>query len=183
MGLASASNFSLILTRLTYRYILTSTALTEPERNITFTASDEIGEGNSVTATIDPREPNAEPPVFSSSAYAANIDENVGEGTTINIVQSIFATDPEGRPVAYSLSPSSETFVIDSSTGVVSVVNNTALDYEQTANFELTVVATDQDPVDPLSAEVVLTINLTTLMTIIQGLSNKYSLLKFLKRC
>ena len=89
-------------------YNLTSTALTEPERNITFTASHEIGEGNSVTATIDPREPNAEPPVFSSSAYAANIDENAGEGTTINIAESIFATDPEGRPVAYSLSPSSE---------------------------------------------------------------------------
>ena len=164
-GLAAASNYSLVLTGLTYRYNLTSSALTEPERNITFTASDEVGEGNSVIATIDPREPNAEPPVFSSGAYAANIDENAGEGTTINIpvVESISATDPEGRPVTYSLSPSSETFAIDSSTGVVSVVNNTALDYEQTAIFELTVVAADQDPVGPLSAEVVLTINLNNI--------------------
>ena len=45
----------------------------------------------------------------------------------------------------------------------MSVVKNTALDYEQTANFELTVVAADQDPVDPLCAEVVLTINLNNI--------------------
>ena len=155
-GLAAPSNFSLVLAGLAYRYNLTSSALSDPERNITITAYDEVGAGNTLTALIEPREPNADAPVFSQSTYTATVEENAAVGTVVS--QNIQATDPEGRAVAYSLSPSSTTFAIDSVTGVVSVTNNTALDFEAVADFELTVVATDQDPISPLSAEATLSV-------------------------
>ena len=154
---ASAANYSTVLELLSYRSNLTSSALSEPQRNVTITAYDEVGAGNTLTALIELRIPNQDAPVFTENAtYSVSLPENSAAGTEIDVVS---ATDPEGRTVVYSMT--SAVFAIDSDTGVVRVTDSSALDYEDRRAFELTIVASDQDPFSPLTSEATLTITLT----------------------
>lgn len=156
---ASSANFSRVLSTLSYRSNLMSSALSDPQRNVTITAHDEVGPGNTLTALIELRVPNEQAPIFTEDAtYAVSIAENTALGTEIT---SVSATDPEGRSVAYSTS--STEFSIDSSTGVVSVLDSSALDYDVTTSFVLTIVASDEDPFSPMSSEATLTITLTNI--------------------
>ena len=155
---ASAANYSTVLELLSYRSNLTSSALSEPQRNVTITAFDVVGAGSTLTALIDLRVPNQYAPVFTEPTYSLSLQENTLAGT--EILDSVSAVDPEGRTVAYSLT--SNVFAIDASTGVVRVTDSSALDYEDGINFvELTVAASDQDPFSPLTSEATLSISLT----------------------
>ena len=157
---ASAANFSVVLAGLSYRSNLSSSALSDPQRNVTITAYDQVGAGNTLTALLDLRVPNQGAPVFTQNgAYTASTAENSAVGTEISV--TISAADPEGRTVTYSLSESSTTFAIDAATGIVTVADNTDLDYEDRTEFGLTIVASDGDPISPLTAEATLTIALT----------------------
>lgn len=154
---ASAANYSTVLEVLSYRSNLTSSALSEPQRNVTITAYDEVGAGNTLTALIELRVPNQYPPVFTQNAvYSFSLPENSAAGTEMNLVSAV---DPEGRAVAYSLT--SQVFAVDADTGVVRVTDSSALDYEERRNFELTIVASDQDTFSPLTSTAMLTITLT----------------------
>ena len=154
---ATAANFSRVLRTLSYRSNLTSSALSDPQRNVTITAHDQVGPGNTLTALIDLRVPNQQAPTFTDDAtYAVSIAENTAFETQIT---SVSATDPEGRSVAYSTG--SSVFAVDSSTGVVSVLDSSALNYEFTTSFVVTIVASDEDPFSPMSAEAMLTVTLT----------------------
>ena len=155
---ASAANFSVVLAVLSYRSNLTSSALTEPQRNITITAYDNIGPGNTLTALIELRVPNQKAPVFTQSGvYNASIEENSADGTEIDVI--VLATDPEGRSVTYSAS--STVFAVDSVTGVVNIIDSNAVDYEDRTSFDLIITASDGDLFSPLTSEATLTIYLT----------------------
>ena len=51
-------------------------------------------------------------------------------------------------------------FAIDDFTGVLNVIDSGALDYEDRTQFELTIVASDDDPISPLTSEATLTVTL-----------------------
>lgn len=156
---ASATNYSAVLELLEYRSNLTSVALSDPQRNVTITAYDEVGPSNTQTALIQLRVPNQDAPVFTSNAsYSVSLEENSPVGTEINVVS---ATDPEGRAVTYSLLENDDAFAIATESGVVTVTDSDALNYEDRRSFELTIVASDQDPFSALASEATLTIALT----------------------
>ncbi len=81
---------------------------------------------------------NDTPPVFSQPNYTFNVDENVVNGT---IVGSVMATDPDGGDVTYSLMGTSDTFTLDSNTGMITTKAD--LNFETTAVYDLTIIATD----------------------------------------
>ena len=156
---ASAANYSTVLENLSYRSNLTSSALSEPPRNVTITAFDAVGPGNTLTALIELLLPNQEAPIFTENAtYAASLAENSPDGTEIDLIS---ATDPEGRSVSYSAT--SSVFAIDEVTGVVMVTDSSALNYEDRRSFELTITASDGDPFTPLTSEATLIITLTNI--------------------
>ena len=156
---ASAANYSTVLALLSYRSNLSSSALSEPQRNVTIMAYDTVGAGNTLTALIELRVPNQHAPVFTENAsYSVPLPENAAAET---VTARISATDPEGRAVAYAMT--SSVFEIDSVRGVVTVTDPSALDYEDRRDFELTITASDQDPFTPLTSEATLTITLTNI--------------------
>lgn len=158
-GQASTANFSALLATLSYISNLTSAALSEPPRNVTITAYDDVGAGSPAVARIQLREANVRPPQFTSIRYTASLPENSAVGSTV--IDTISASDPDGLDVRYSFREATNVFNINSRTGVVTVLNRTALDFETTPQFLRTVVATDQDPITQLSSESTLEISLT----------------------
>ena len=156
---ASAANFSTVLARLSYRSNLTLSALSEPQRNVTVTAYDEIGPSNTLTALIELSVPNQDAPVFTENgSYSYSLPENSANGTTVGIVS---ATDPEGRAVVYS--GNSAVFAIDTDAGIVTVLDSRQLDYENVRSFEVIIGASDDDPFNPLTSEATLTVALTNI--------------------
>ncbi|XP_020900312.2 cadherin EGF LAG seven-pass G-type receptor 1-like, partial [Exaiptasia diaphana] len=86
---------------------------------------------------------NEHPPVFTSSSYTHNIQEDTVIGTSLIRVT---ATDDDNGPqgeVSYSLSSSS--FYIDATNGIIRL--KAALDRESTSSYSLMVTAHDNDPV------------------------------------
>ena len=158
-GLASVRNFSALLATLTYVSNLNTTALSDPPRNVSITAYDEVGAGAPAIAHIDLRGANLQSPQFSEDSYAVSIAEESPFGTTVT--NQISAIDPDGLTVVYSFSTPSDVFQIDSTSGIVTVNNSSAIDYEVVLEFILTVVATDTDPITQLSSEVTLVVTLT----------------------
>ena len=71
-GQASAANFSSLLATLSYISNLTSAALSEPPRNITITAYNDVGAGSPAVARIQLTEANVRPPQFTSTRYTAS---------------------------------------------------------------------------------------------------------------
>ena len=72
------------------------------------------------------------------------LPENSANGT---VVGTVSGTDPEGGTVKYAITAgnSNGAFTINASTGQITVANTTALDYETTPSFNLTVAAIDPD--------------------------------------
>ncbi|XP_037533900.1 cadherin-23 [Nematolebias whitei] len=92
---------------------------------------------------------NDNAPSFHGQPYSVRIPENIPVGTSIFMVN---ATDPDqgtGGSVLFSFQPPSSFFAIDGARGTVTVTKG--LDYETTTAYQLTVNATDQDKVRPLS--------------------------------
>jgi hypothetical protein len=86
------------------------------------------------------------------------VAENSGEGT---VVGTVSATDVDpGQTVRYLITGgnTSGAFAIDAATGVITVADPAALDYEANSIFLLTVTATDDD-VPPLSSSAVVTVH------------------------
>ncbi|WP_346187115.1 cadherin domain-containing protein [Rubritalea halochordaticola] len=79
------------------------------------------------------------PPVFDSSSYAWNLDENTSTGTSLGIVS---ASDAD-TPITYAITEGNTNgvFAIDSSTGEITLAN--ALDYETSPSYTLTIQATN----------------------------------------
>ena len=106
--------------------------------SFTLTCSDGGG-SNSVTALMYIIVQTPTDPRFSNTKYDWTLNKNANIFTTFS---DIMATSPTSSdPIVYSLTTSSESFSINSETGVVSLTQ--VLDYESNSRFDLIVRATD----------------------------------------
>ena len=100
---------------------------------------------------------NNQSPVINDQAFSIN--ENSAKGT---VVGTVTASDPDNwQGLAFSITAgnTNDAFTIDSYSGIISVADSTALDYETTPVFNLTVKIQDNG-VGNLSDEATVTINL-----------------------
>ena len=153
-GSPSATEYSTLLSSLTYVSNLNSKALNESQRNITITAYDNNNSSVTAVAILTLTPANLAAPVFQSYLIQAQVRENAVTG---GLVTSVIAYDPEGNQVTFDFRESSPIFSIATS-GEVRVLDSAALDYENVANhvFNLLVIATDNDPVSPRSSNATL---------------------------
>uniref|UniRef100_A0A8C4F1B8 Cadherin-23 n=1 Tax=Dicentrarchus labrax TaxID=13489 RepID=A0A8C4F1B8_DICLA len=128
---------------------------TKSEMQVEFYVSD-IQE---VRVNIQIGDVNDNAPIFHGQPYTVHIPEDTPVGRSVFMVN---ATDPDqgtGGSVLFSFQPSSPFFAIDGARGTVTVIKS--LDYETTSAYQLTVNATDQDKVRPLSRLANLAITIT----------------------
>ena len=94
-------------------------------------------------------------PAFGRSNYTFAVSDNMPLGASVG---KVAATDPDGRSVTYTLTAgnTNKTFVLHSSTGVVSVAK--FLNYHLQDRFTLTVKATDTEGI---SAVATVTVNVS----------------------
>jgi hypothetical protein len=106
-----------------------------------------------VVAPLNNR-PVVDPKTFS-------LDENAANGT---VVGTATATDPDGNTITYSITGGNtgNAFQIDPVTGVITVSTSSAVDFENTPIFNLTVTATDNG-FPPAAGTGTVTINLNNL--------------------
>ncbi|KAF5902599.1 cadherin-23 isoform X1, partial [Clarias magur] len=131
---------------------------TKSEMQVVFSVSDSQGVVKD-TVNIQIGDVNDNAPTFHNQPYTVNIPEDTAVGTSIFMVN---ATDPDqgtGGSVLFSFQPLSPFFSIDGARGIVTVSRR--LDYEITSAYQLTVNATDQDKVRPLSSLANLAITLS----------------------
>ncbi|XP_075932650.1 cadherin-23 isoform X2 [Anarhichas minor] len=128
------------------------------EMQVEFFVSD-IQEMVKDTVNIQIGDVNDNAPVFHGQPYTVHIPENTLVGRSVFMVN---ATDPDqgtGGSVLFSFQPPSPFFSIDGARGTVTIIK--PLDYETTSAYQLTVNATDQDKVRPLSRLANLAITIT----------------------
>ncbi|MDC0079740.1 cadherin domain-containing protein, partial [Pseudomonadota bacterium] len=104
--------------------------------SLTLSASDGVNTtNNTLTITVDDVN---EAPSLSNSLAASSFAENIATGTTIATAS---ASDPEAQSITYSLSGAgSDKFDVDSAGNITL---SSALDYETTASYSLTLTASD----------------------------------------
>ncbi|KAG9274789.1 cadherin-23 [Astyanax mexicanus] len=131
---------------------------TKSEMQVVFSVSDSQGVVKD-TVNIQIGDVNDNAPSFYNQPYTVNIPEDTPVGTSVFMVN---ATDPDqgtGGSVLFSFQPPSQFFSIDGARGIVTVTRR--LDYETTTAYQLTVNATDQDKLRPLSRLANLAITIT----------------------
>ena len=159
-GQASVANYSALLSTLVYVSNLTADALAEPPRNISVLATDDEGPGDPAVANILLLLANLQDPVISSDRFEVQLDETTPNGGLVTIID---ASDPDGLMVRVTLAEPSTIFSIEPLTRRVTVLDTTALDFEDVDNrvFELSLVATDSHPVATRSSTSTLVVSLT----------------------
>ena len=89
-------------------------------------------------------------PEFEYATYNGTVDENSVAGTEVKMDAAIYATSTQvGAVITYTLLDESKSFVIDPSTGVITVAKDAVLDYETKNVYEMKVVASDEDKTKP----------------------------------
>ena len=96
------------------------------------------------------------PPVFTKENYTAEISESEPNGFVVPV--DIEANDDDG--VIYSIDESTGAFEINNETGEVTILDTNKIDYEDTAEITVTIVATDLNS-NPSSSSASLIITLT----------------------
>lgn len=116
---------------------------------------DSTGSNTTVSQTVKVTITDAnESPVISGSNTVA-IDENTANGTS---VYTATVADPESDAITWSLTDSSGIFAINSSTGEVTINDNSNLDYESLTTTTITLSADDLAST-PDSLAVTVTVN------------------------
>ena len=83
-------------------------------------------------------------PEFDAKVYNGTIVENSVAPTEVDMDSPIYATTTQiGATITYSLIDATKSFVIDPSTGVISVATGAVLDYETKSVYNMKVVASD----------------------------------------
>jgi CSLREA domain-containing protein len=107
---------------------------------ITATATDMSGNTSEFALNVTTTKGN-EAPVIDDQSFSA--DENAANGTVVGIV---LANDPDaGDSLTYAITAGNtgSAFAINASTGQITVNNSSALDFETTPSFSLTVEVSD----------------------------------------
>ncbi len=115
---------------------------TKTSHTITVRATDNNAPGlfSTQNFTISVIDGNDAPGTITDTNSAADeIAENASIGTAVGITAN--SIDPNGDTVTYSITTVGTPFVINSSSGIITL--NAALDYETTRSYTLTVKATD----------------------------------------
>ncbi|MEM9386345.1 MAG: cadherin domain-containing protein, partial [Pseudomonadota bacterium] len=119
-----------------------------PEIQIEITATSEDGSSTSQQYTVtvnDVNEFNVSP-VTDTDATANSISENVSAGDTVGV--TAFASDDDGsnNEVTYALTDNpNDAFAIDAESGVVTVADPSAIDFETDDSMRIEVTATSDD--------------------------------------
>ncbi len=83
-------------------------------------------------------------PKFDFAVYNGTVDENSVKDTKVKLDHVIKATTSQiGAVITYSLIDETNSFVIDPTTGVITVADGALLDYETKGTYNLKVVASD----------------------------------------
>jgi hypothetical protein len=113
------------------------------------------GQSASATVLVFVSDVNDNSPIFSQLSYSGAIMENAAPVTSILQVSATDRDSSLGGVVTYSLSSSSDDFMINSSTGELFSIR--ALDFEAVQSLTLTVMASDSGE-PPLAATVHVTV-------------------------
>jgi hypothetical protein len=121
---------------------------TEQQVTVQITATDTGGLSDTETVVIDviDIDEGAEPigPLTDSDTTANLVAENPDAGTFVGV--TAFATDPDtSDDVTYEIVDQNSPFVIDPTSGVISVAPGTDIDREATPTIDVTVEATSTD--------------------------------------
>ncbi len=132
---------------------------TTPSYSLTVQATDGTNTDNA-TVSISVTNVNDNSPVISNAS--ATIAENAANNTAVvNIDDDNTSSDndADGETISYSITAGNGDgiFEINSSTGAITVVNNSKLDYETTISYSLTVQATDGTNTDNATVTVTVT--------------------------
>ena len=127
---------------------------TNPIIEVTVAALDPFTATTSQVLTVLLNDTGEAPQFTSPNQFS--IIENTSNGASL--YQAV-AVDPEGGDVNYMLSDSMSIFTINSTTGEVTVIDNTNLDHEQTESYDITITADDGE----FSANLTVTVNITDL--------------------
>ena len=106
----------------------------------------------SSTITINVVDENDNNPIFSASTYRQSIGENSREGSVIEILQATDADSTSNAELVFSLLERTDVFKVDNSSGIVTVLNSSLLDYEVQRSFSLLVEVRDMG-VPPRAAQ------------------------------
>jgi Ca2+-binding RTX toxin-like protein len=108
---------------------------------VTVQATDAVGNSSAQTFSIQVGD-QAPSPVLDTNSGTNVVAEGAATGTVAGITAS--ASDVNGGAISYSLADDAGgRFVIDATTGVVTVANGTLLDYETATSHAITVQASD----------------------------------------
>ena len=108
--------------------------------------------------TISVTEANDEIPTFLSAGYTVSVFEDAVVGTEVVRVTAVDRDPGNGGVVTYSLDNGMGHFMIDSSGGAITTTSS--LDREETANYRLTVFATDGGATTRLTGSVTVLIEI-----------------------
>ena len=86
---------------------------------------------------------NQEPPVFDMDSYEGMVQENAANETHILTVAATDSDPDYHGAFTFSILSPDTPFAVDSESGVISVSDSAAIDFEQVQEFVFTVVATD----------------------------------------
>ncbi|NOY62254.1 MAG: cadherin repeat domain-containing protein [Gammaproteobacteria bacterium] len=120
-----------------------NSAVLDFETAPTYALTVQVSDGvltDSGTVTVALSDANEAPVIADQSL--ASVAENAGNGA---VVGSVSASDPEVDALTYSIIAGNDggVFTIDAATGVVSVADNSALDFQTTPSYSLTVDVSD----------------------------------------
>ena len=117
------------------------------------------GDDTSATQTFDimVRPPNADPVV---TATTFSVAENSANGTSVGTVTATDSDAGQTRTFAITAGNTGDAFAINSTSGEITVADSAVLNFETTAQFLLTVSATD-DGTPPASGSATITVDLT----------------------
>ena len=107
------------------------------------TATDGGNLTGSSIITINIIDENDNNPIFSASTYRQSIGENSREGSVIEILQATDADSTSNAELVFSLLEGMDVFVVDNSSGIVTVLNSSLLDYEVQRSYSLLVEVRD----------------------------------------
>ena len=126
-------------------------------RSVTFVVNDGTDDSAIATSTVTVTAVNS-PPVVNSATFT--LDENSANGTAVGTVTFTDSDTGQSHTFAITGGNTGGAFAIDTTSGAITVATSTALDFETTSTFSLTVQVTDNGT-PAQSGTATVTVNLT----------------------